>query len=148
MSTVQTTYQIPLRFCEAQTGRWQPAGLTEGQIPRKRRSENVLKARQLRRDMSLPEVLLWNLLRRSPDGVSFRRQHAIEPYVLDFFNIRSRTGFEIDGIAHEMGDRPQRDERRDAFFRKMGIEIVRIPAVDVLKSAEVVADAMVRYCQR
>ncbi|MFM5916098.1 MAG: endonuclease domain-containing protein [Novosphingobium sp.] len=117
-------------------------------MPRKRRSSDVPKARQQRQDMSLPEVLLWNLLRKSPDGVHFRRQEGIGKYVLDFYCAKVRIGFEIDGIAHDMGDRPERDAARDAWLEDQGIEIVRIPATDVLKSPEDIAEAIVRYCKR
>jgi len=63
-------------------------------------------ARQLRQQMSLPETLLWNLLRKAPDGVIFRRQHPVGPYVVDFYCAKAKVCFEIDGIVHDMGDRP------------------------------------------
>ena len=63
--------------------------------------------------MSLPKVLLWNLLRKSPDGVHFRRQEAMGLFVLDFYCAKTKVGIEIDGIGHEMGDRPERDGQRD-----------------------------------
>lgn len=49
-------------------------------------SNNAYKnARRLRRKMSLPEVLLWQILRKQPGYVKFRRQHPIGRYVLDFY---------------------------------------------------------------
>jgi very-short-patch-repair endonuclease len=138
----------PLLFHEVQKGRWQPEGLTEGYLPRKRRSGDLSKARKLRRQMTLPEVLLWNLLRKSPDGMHFRRQEPLGKYVLDFYCAKAKVCIEVDGIAHNMGDRPERDELRDDELRAIGIEVVRIPATDVLKSPEEVARALVRYCKR
>ena len=44
----------------------------------------VKKARGLRREMSLPEVMLWQHLRGRPGGVKFRRQHPVGIYVADF----------------------------------------------------------------
>jgi len=44
--------------------------------------ETIRKARQLRRTMTLPEVLVWQRLRQSPMGIKFRRQHPVGPYVL------------------------------------------------------------------
>ena len=98
--------------------------------------------------MSLPEVLLWNLLRKSPDGAHFRRQERHGKYVLDFYCARAKVCIEIDGIAHDMGDRPAYDEKRDAWFQGDGIEVMRIPASEVLKSPEDIAEALVRYCKR
>jgi very-short-patch-repair endonuclease len=105
-------------------------------------------ARQLRATMSLPEVLLCRLLRAGPDGVKFRRQHPLGDYVLDFYCAKARVCLEIDGIAHGMGDRPARDEKRDDWLRAQGVDVLRIPASDVLKSPEDVAGAIVLYCQR
>jgi very-short-patch-repair endonuclease len=103
-------------------------------------------AKRLRREMSLPEVLLWNRLRGKPMGVKFRNQHPVEDYVLDFYCAAKRLAFEIDGIAHDMGDRPQRDVRRDAKLASLGIEVVRIAASDVLKDADGTAEAIVKFC--
>ena len=41
----------------------------------KGRKPSVRYARRLRREMSLPEMLLWQCLRKQPDGLKFRRQH-------------------------------------------------------------------------
>jgi very-short-patch-repair endonuclease len=116
-------------------------------LPRKKQDRDVAKARRLRKDMTLPEVSLWQLLRGQPDGVKLRRQHPLGPYVLDFYCAAAKIGFEIDGIAHEMGDRPVRDEQRDAWLRSQGVEVMRIPAADVLRSPENMAEAIVRYCK-
>ena len=105
------------------------------------------KARQLRRSMSLPEVILWKLLCKQPLGVKFRRQHPVGPFVIDFYCPGAKLGIEIDGIAHDMGENPERDVARDEWLRERGIEITRIPAADVLKSATSVAEAIISLCR-
>lgn len=122
--------------------------MTEGQLPRTKQERNLGRARAQRATMSLPEVLLWQLLRQSPDGVRIRRQHPIGAYVLDFYCAAAKIGFEIDGIAHNLGDRPVRDTARDAWLSEQGIEVVRIPATEILRSPEDIAEAIVRYCRR
>ena len=117
-------------------------------MPRQRRSGDLSRTRELRQQMSLPEVLLWNLLRKSPDGVHFRRQERHDRYILDFYCAKAKVCIEIDGIAHDMGDRPERDGERDAALRADGIETLRITASDVLQSPEDIAEAIVRYCKR
>ena len=117
-------------------------------MPRKRIPRDLQKARHLRANLSLPEAILWRHLKGSPAGVHFRSQHPIGDFVLDFYCARAKVAFEIDGIAHDMGDRPERDVGRDAWLRGQGIEVVRIPAADVLKSPETVAESIMRYCQR
>jgi very-short-patch-repair endonuclease len=116
-------------------------------MPRRQQPRNTARARQLRGEMSLPEVLLWRLLRREPEGIKFRRQLPIGDYVLDFYVARLKLAIEIDGIAHDMGDRPERDATREAFLQAQGIEVVRLPAVEVLRSPEEVAEMLVGYCR-
>jgi len=98
------------------------------------------RAKELRQKLSLPEGLLWIRLRRlrRKGGSTFRRQHPIGPYVLDFYCPAARLCIEIDGQSHGFGDRPQRDERRDAYLNTLGVRVLRIPAVSVLKDPEAV----------
>ena len=103
-------------------------------------------ARKLRKEMSLPEVLLWRILKQRPAGLKFRKQHPLGDYVVDFFCAERRLIFEIDGIAHEMGDRPERDERRDERLSAAGFQIVRIPASELLKDVTSAAEAIVGFC--
>ena len=73
----------------------------------------IIKARELRRTMSLPEGLLWQELRKRPGGYKFRRQHPILDFIADFYCPTARLILEVDGAAHDMGDRPRRDVERD-----------------------------------
>ena len=110
-------------------------------------AKSVHRARKFRRDLSLPEAMLWQFLRASPSGYKFRNQHPAAPYVLDFFCARANLAIEIDGIAHDIGDRPDRDERRDQFLREHRIDTLRIPARDVLDSVESVAQSIVEIIE-
>ncbi len=75
---------------------------------------------------------------------TYRRQHPIGPYGLDFYCARARLAVEVDGRAHETGDRPQRDQRRDAFLEAQGMTIVRIAAAEVLAALGETDDGVVR----
>ena len=105
----------------------------------------VRKARKLRKAMSLPEVLLWEQLRKRPHGLKFRRQHPPGPYVLDFFCSDARLAVEIDGEAHNRSDQPQRDMARDAWFARAGISTLRVPARNVLSDTVAAAEAIAEY---
>jgi very-short-patch-repair endonuclease len=95
------------------------------------------RAKDLRRRMSLPEVLLWKSLRgRKLQGLHFRKQHPIGPYVLDFYCEAERLAVEVDGGAHSFGDRPERDERRDAWLSAQGITTLRLAASLVLEDVD------------
>ena len=102
------------------------------------------QARQLRRTMSLPEVLLWRHLRGSPQGVKIRRQHPVGPYVADFYVAAAKLIIEVDGAGHRAGERGARDERRDAWLAGQGYSVMRVAAAEALADAEGVADAVVR----
>jgi len=98
--------------------------------------------------MSLPEVLLWQRLKGSPQGIAFRKQHPIGAYRADFYCAALKLVIEIDGIAHDMGDRPQRDAARTCVLETQGYQVLRISAADVLKDADAVASAIVTLAAR
>jgi very-short-patch-repair endonuclease len=104
------------------------------------------RAKKLRREMTLPEVLLWQRLRLRPNGLKFRRQHDGLKFVLDFYCHSARTIIEIDGISHDMGDCPQRNARRDAIFQSKGLKVIRIPATHVLADPDAAAESIVLQC--
>ena len=116
-------------------------------IAPKGRSRSVKSARKLRRELSLPEVILWQVLRKQPDGLKFRRQHPSGPYILDFFCSDARLAIEVDSEAHNRGDRPQRDAARDAWFASAGVETLRISAADVLNDLQSVLIYVVHQAQ-
>lgn len=116
--------------------------------PRRERNETVLKARALRRDMTLPEGMLWQVLRRRPDGLKFRRQHPIGRCIVDFYCPASRLVIEIDGESHSMGANPEHDVRRDQWLRAQGLQVLRFAAVDVMNDLRSVVTAILFASRR
>ena len=109
--------------------------------------KTVKRARALRRKMTFPEVHLWQQLRQRPDGLKFRRQHPAGLYVLDFYCEEARLGIEVDGMAHNLGNNPSADERRDAWLAQAGIRILRLAAPDVLKNLDGVMQHILLECR-
>ena len=103
-------------------------------------------ARRLRHNMSLPEMLLWRLLRQVRRDIRFRRQHPLGPYLADFYCPSAKLVVEIDGGFHNHSRHA--DERRDTYLRSLGLRVLRIPASDVLADPEAIADALLRLCER
>lgn len=101
-------------------------------------------ARRFRRELTLPEKLLWVRIRRNE--LNFRRQHPIGNYVLDFYCPVAKLAIEVDGAAHDFGDRPERDNRRTEWLNGEGVEVLRIPAKEVLADPDDIADAVIRLC--
>ena len=105
----------------------------------------IAAARKLRRNLSAPEAMLWSRLRnRAPGRPSFRRQHPIGPHVLDFFCAKALLAVEIDGMSHDVEDRPERDRRRDAWLEAQGVTVMRIAAVEAMAALDDAADGIVR----
>jgi very-short-patch-repair endonuclease len=96
--------------------------------------------------MSLPELLLWQVLRKRPDGLKFRRQFPIGQLTADFACLERRLKVEVDGETHNFGDQPQRDAARDAVLKGEGFRVMRIPARDVLKDINAVLRFIVATC--
>ena len=101
-------------------------------------------ARRLRRQLSLPEMLLWRLLRVSRRDLRFRKQHPIGPYVADFYCPAAKIVIEVDGSTHDQSQ--PADERRDDYMTSLGLRVVRIAAAEVLANLEAAADALFRLC--
>ena len=108
--------------------------------------ETVARAKSLRCEMSLPEVLLRQALRRRSTGYKFRHQHSVGHYALDFCCASAALCVEVDGMAHDMGSNPQRDAQRDARLAELGIRTLRIPAEEILRDTEAVLTLIKQEC--
>ena len=93
-------------------------------------------AKRLRKQMTPPEIALWLALRSNEAGLRFRRQHAAGRYVLDFYCAPARLAIEVDGEAHNHGDRPERDAARDAWIIAQNIQVLRYPAREMLANLD------------
>ena len=98
--------------------------------------------------MTLPEGMLWQALRKRPDGLKFRRQHPIGRCIVDFYCPAIGLVVEVDGEAHSMGDRPERDLRRDAGLRGQGLRVLHFNARDVISDLGSVVTAIILAARR
>ena len=99
------------------------------------------RARALRRTMTAPERTLWALLKRNQQGLHFRRQHPVGPFVLDFYCASARMCVEIDGPTH--ADRAQQDVRRSAWlWSREQIRVLRFSAEEIEMRPAVVLAAI------
>jgi very-short-patch-repair endonuclease len=103
----------------------------------------VQRARARRREMSLPEVLLWQVLRKRPAGLKFRHEHPTGEFSLDFYCGDACLTIEVDGETHGRGEAPARDARRDAWLSANGIATLRVPAREVLRDLDAVVRGVV-----
>jgi very-short-patch-repair endonuclease len=110
-------------------------------IPRPR---EIATARRLRSDMTIPERLLWAMLRdRRLDGLKFRRQVPIDRYVVDFYCHDPKLAVELDGLTHV--GRAEDDARRSQHLEQMGVKVVRFfTNDDVLQHRTLVCEVILR----
>jgi adenine-specific DNA-methyltransferase len=93
-------------------------------------------ARQLRKNCTIPERLLWGLLRdRRLAGAKFRRQHCVGPYIVDFYAPAHQLIVELDGRSHD--DRGLSDRQRQDYLESVvGLRVMRVGNDDVLNDPE------------
>lgn len=105
---------------------------------------NILEfARELRRQSTDAESLLWRLLRgRRINCAKFRRQHGFPPYILDFYCHELKLAIELDGGQHNEERRHRRDARRDDYLAAHGIRVLRFWNNEVLGDTEGVMEAI------
>jgi very-short-patch-repair endonuclease len=94
-------------------------------------------ARTLRKDMTLAERTIWHAVRAHRfNGVSFRRQAPIGPYIADFISHAAKLIIEIDGGQHFEDAHEARDAIRDAYLRARGFRVLRFNNHDVMKNRD------------
>src|SRR2546426_12805692 len=72
------------------------------------------------------ERILWRHLRnRNFAGYKFRRQHPIDPYVVDFYCPAAKLAIELDGGGHNYQMGHFRDQKRAEFLASRGIKLLR-----------------------
>ena len=97
----------------------------------------LIKAKRLRREMTDAERKLWSVLRGANlDGMKFRRQQPIGPFIVDFVCLERRLIVEADGGQHADS---AKDRRRTAFLEIKGYRILRFWNNDILSNIDGVA---------
>ena len=99
--------------------------------------ELLTHARELRKNGTDAEKLLWQLLRRNQlHGCSFRRQHPLGSYILDFYCHQTKLAIELDGGQHAEESQLKHDEKRSAWLEQQGITVLRFWNNEVLTNTE------------
>jgi len=115
-------------------------GEVGGEVPRWHTAPDLwarLKplARQMRREPTEAEALLWQHLRNHRLlGFKFRRQHSIERFIVDSYCAEARLVVEVEGPIHQY--QQEEDRIRQAFLESQGLRVLRFPNQDVLRNPE------------
>ena len=111
-----------------------------------RNRKNKKTARRFRREMSVSEKVVWEILRNDGIGFRFRRQYAIGPYFLDFYCPEAMLCVEVDGEQH-LRTRGK-DAARDAFLRSKGIFTLRVQSLEFFDRDTVEAEKFIERVRK
>ena len=98
--------------------------------------EKLQRAKELRRDMTPAEKILWEELRANKLGVHFRRQQVIQGFIVDFYCHKAGLVIEVDGDIHDL--QKEEDERREKVLSELGLRVVRFGNDEVVKNLSAV----------
>lgn len=90
--------------------------------------------RELRKNPTEAEAILWEAVRKNQIGYRIRRQHAIDTYIVDFVCINKKTIIEIDGEIHKF--QSQADKLRTTVLKENGYTILRFNNSEVIEHLE------------
>jgi leucyl-tRNA synthetase len=102
----------------------------------------VLKAfaRDMRKDATSEEQLIWERVRNKKLGHKIRRQHPIATYIADFVCIRKGVAIEIDGGYHLTSQQKELDQQRDEVLALHGFQVIRFTNEEVNTQLEKVIE--------
>ena len=92
-------------------------------------------AREMRHIPTPAEDQLWQAIRgRRLNGAKFRRQHAIDAFIVDFVCIEHQLIIEVDGTVHEEPDQQLYDAERQARLEGLGFRMLRFTNGEIVRS--------------
>ena len=98
-------------------------------------------SRNLRKNMTDTEILLWSKLRgKQLKGYQFYRQKIIGNYIADFYCPKSKLVIEVDGGQHYRTEGRERDNKRDDYMTRAGGTVLRFSDKEVLENLDAVLE--------
>jgi very-short-patch-repair endonuclease len=109
-------------------------------------SKMIHRAGELRQEPSPAEAKLWAYLRAHRiEGIHFRRQHAIGPYITDFCAPSQKLIIELDGSQHL--DQEEYDAERTVYLETRGYQVLRFWNSDVMNDISGVMGRIIEELQ-
>jgi len=106
--------------------------------------EHKQRARELRKNMTEAEQVLWRRLRRKQIlDLPFYRQEPLAHYVVDFYCAKAMLVIELDGSQHNTLDAQQYDALRTKTLEAIGLRVLRFDNRQVLQELEAVIEGIV-----
>jgi HrpA-like RNA helicase len=107
------------------------------------------RTRDLRKNATDAETLMWQLLRRNQLlEMGFRRQHPLGNYVLDFYCHEAKLVVELDGGQHNEAGQLGHDEKRGVFLQQQGLTVLRFWNNEAMENTEGVLQTIYEWLER
>ena len=95
------------------------------------------------------EEVLWEALRgKRLGGLRFRRQHAYETFIFDFYCPEFKLIVEVDGGYHGTDFQQEKDTERDNSLTASGFRIVRLTNAEVLEQLPTILNKILQATNR
>ena len=115
-------------------------------IGQKITSIKLQRSKQLRRNMTLEEKIIWQHLRANRlQGFHFRRQQIIDGFIADFYCHPTALVLEIDGKIHE--NQIEYDAQRDKVLSARGLRLLRIKNEEIRDNIDKVLKRILQACE-
>jgi len=99
--------------------------------------EILERCREMRKGATDAETLLWQLLRdRQLMNFKFRRQYAIDRFIVDFYCHEASLVIELDGGGHNENEQADYDRQRTARLEELGLRVIRFWNHEMLHQTE------------
>jgi very-short-patch-repair endonuclease len=96
-------------------------------------------ARALRKNPTDAERKLWQRLKgKQINNRQFSRQRMLDKYIVDFYCPEIKIIIEVDGGQHYTVKHQEKDQQRDAYFKKQGMRVERFTNLEILREMEAV----------
>lgn len=85
-----------------------------------------IRARELRKNATRSEQVLWQEIRNEKLGFKFRRQVVMFGWIVDFYCPSQQLVIELDGRYHDLPGRKEEDDCKDRKLTETGFRVLRI----------------------
>jgi very-short-patch-repair endonuclease len=100
-------------------------------------------AKNLRSNQSVPETLLWKILRDRRITAKFRRQMPIGNFIVDFVCLRQRLIVELDGPHHNDPDKKAADFLREQWLKQESFRVLRLSTDELMGDPELATQKII-----
>lgn len=98
------------------------------------------KAKELRKNMTHAETVLWHRIKAGIEGFKVRRQHPVAIYIAGFYCHQLKLIIEVDGSIHNKEEIKKYDEQRQKDLEGWGYFVIRFTNDEVISQTDAVVE--------